>query len=73
MRQLELIEKLTAFIDHLKKTLISCSSSSTKIKPMPEEPKILPRLLQYQFIFKKVNFVDPSFITSAFQTHSLSY
>ncbi|VDP12665.1 unnamed protein product [Onchocerca flexuosa] len=50
--QLELIEELTTFIDHLNKALTSCSSS-VKIKSTFAEPKTLPKVQQQQFAFRK--------------------
>lgn len=58
--QLELIEELTVFISRLNKTLINCSSPSTKIAATFREPKTFPDVLQQQFAFKKVNFISPS-------------
>uniref|UniRef100_A0A1I8EBD5 Uncharacterized protein n=2 Tax=Wuchereria bancrofti TaxID=6293 RepID=A0A1I8EBD5_WUCBA len=50
--QLKLVEQLTAFIDHLNKALVNCSSS-IKIKTTFKEPKAIPSILQQQFAFKK--------------------
>ncbi|VBB27396.1 unnamed protein product [Acanthocheilonema viteae] len=49
-RQLELVNELISFIDHLSKTLLSSSSSSTKIEATFREPKILSK---QQFTFRK--------------------
>lgn len=53
--QLELIEELTTFIDHLNKILTSCSSSSTKNEATFKERKTNHSLLEQQFTFRKVN------------------
>ncbi|KAM3726396.1 Dolichyl-diphosphooligosaccharide--protein glycosyltransferasesubunit [Dirofilaria immitis] len=50
--QLELIEELTAFIDHLNKALVS-SFSSVKIKATFTEPNMLRNVQQQQFTFRK--------------------
>lgn len=66
-KQLKLIEELTAFIDHLRKTLLSCSS--TKIESACREPKT-SNVLQQRFMFRKVNFRARSLIGTVFRMYN---
>ncbi|CAG9540303.1 unnamed protein product [Cercopithifilaria johnstoni] len=51
--QVELIEELTVFINHLNKALTSCSSFSIKSEATFGEPKTHSSLLHQQFTFRK--------------------